>query len=111
MRYCYDNLNLTELVALAKKHKSHTAHHGLPLDSLIKLIETEETMDHAPDPVDDDREAMLRTHETWEYAKMQLKCEEEHFACWDCPPARAVICAQEEWKGKNLLDAVKNRAK
>lgn len=107
--YNYADLNITELVELAKKHGALSAHRGMGKPGLIQLIKgTADPSDFSGDPADDEREGMMRMKEEWPEVYHQLKCSDENYACWDCPPARAVACAVEECEPK-LLQKVKNR--
>jgi hypothetical protein len=97
MSYDYDDLNLTELEVLARQHGSLAAHRGLGRELLIDLIEGRfDPGELPPDPADDEREAMMHMKDEWPEVYNQLKCSDEHYACWDCPAARAVACAIEE---------------
>lgn len=62
--------------------------------------------DFSGDPADDEREGMMQMKSEWPEVYNQLKCSDEHYACWDCPAARAVACAVEECEPK-LLEKVK----
>lgn len=106
--YNYADLNLTELVELAKHHGALSAHRGLKAADLIDLIEgRREPSDFSEDPADDEREGMMRMKEAWPEVYNQLKCSAEHYACWDCPAARAVACTVEECD-PHLLEKVKS---
>lgn len=97
--YDYDDLNHTELETLALRHGSLDAHRGLERDVLIAMIEGREE-DVPTDPVDVERNSMMYVKEKWPEVHNQLKCSEEHFACWDCPSARVVACVVEDCEPK-----------
>lgn len=65
-----------------------------------------------PDPVDEARNAMMRMKEEWPKVKEQLDCTAEYSPCWECPAARAYICAIEECD-KDIMERVdrENRSK
>jgi len=50
---------------------------------------------------------MMLMKETWKDVYHQLKCADQFYACWDCPPARARACAVDECE-KDLLEKVKD---
>jgi hypothetical protein len=60
------------------------------------------------DPADEDRNAMMLMKDEWRDVYNQLKCGSEHYACWDCPAARARACAKDECEPK-LLDRVREK--
>jgi hypothetical protein len=49
---------------------------------------------------------MMQMQEEWPEVYNQLRCSSEHYACWDCPSARAVACAIEECE-PNVMEEVK----
>ena len=90
----YDDVNHTELEMLARKQGAFSAHRGLERETLIELIEGRLHPDDVPeDPVDEERNSMLHMQEKWPETYHQLKCSNEHYACWDCTAARAYACA------------------
>ena len=107
MSYDYPNLNTSELVELAIKHGCLHAHRGLDRSVLEGLIEEEiDPSDVPPDPADEEREAMMIMKESWPEIYHQLGCAKEHYACWHCPAARAISCAQEECE-RSIMEVVK----
>lgn len=97
MTYDFKRLNTTELVELARQHGCLSAHRGLGRQTLIDVIlGVVDPLDCPPDPIDTDRNGMMAMKEEWRDVLNQLKCGSEHYACWDCPPARARACAAEE---------------
>lgn len=101
MKYDYDNLNHSELEALAQHHGSLNPHRGLKRDVLINLIEgLLHSGDVPSDPVDVERESMMYMKEKWPEVYHQLRCSDEDYACWDCPSARAITCVIEECEPK-----------
>ena len=94
--YDYDDLNHTELEALARRHGSLDPHRGLERKVLIGMIEGRIHPGDVPgDPVDVERESMMIMKEKWPEVYHQLKCSDEDYACWDCPAARSVACVIE----------------
>jgi len=74
---------------------------------LIDLIEGRiHTGDVPVDPVDVERNSMMYMKEKWPDVHHQLKCSDEYYACWDCPPARSIACAVEECEPK-IIDKVR----
>ena len=103
MKYDNENLNHTELEALAQQHGSLSPRRGLERSALIELLEGRLHPGDLPgDPVDVERESMMYTKEKWPEVYHQLKCSEEHYACWDCPSARTVACVIEDCEPKIL---------
>src|SRR5512137_1919519 len=92
--YDYDNINMTELIEIARQHGFYSAHRGLDRSLIIAVIEGEVDSGDCPkDPIDDDRNGMMIMKEEWPEVHNQLKCGGEFHACWDCPAARAYDCA------------------
>jgi hypothetical protein len=92
----YEEMNVTELVALARRAGILSAHRGMGRELLTGML-TEE-IDPAdvdnPDPIDEERELMLYLQETQpDMILGQLKCKSEHYFCPLCPPARVAMCA------------------
>ena len=106
----YNNLNKSELVALARERQYYGAHIGLEREILIDMIEGKVDDDFPPDPIDTEREAMMEMMEQWPSVKSQLKCSDEYYACWNCPAGRAHICAIKECE-KNILAHVRDEQK
>jgi len=100
--YNYDQLNHTELIALAYRDGFLGGlHRGVSRDDLIAVLEGHLDPEEMPaDPVDGDRNAMLMMQEEYPSIRRQLYCEvsvakDALRMCWECPPARAVACARE----------------
>jgi len=104
----YDDLNATELAELARREKGILSlHRGISRQDLVAILEGRlDPGDFPPDPLDVEREAMLRMQEEWPDVLNQLKCGSEFYACWDCPAARARCCAVDECE-PNILDTVR----
>lgn len=100
--YNYDDLNKTELVALALRDGFLGGlHRGMSREDLIAVLEgTLDPEELPPDPVNADRDAMIMMQENYPSVMRQLYCEilsNEEGAlhpCWDCPAARAVNCSK-----------------
>lgn len=89
----YDQLNDSELIKLCHKQGYLTASRGIDRRILIRALKGEEDLDEYPeDPINAEREAMLTMQETWPIIFHQLKCGDQHYACWNCPSARVVHC-------------------
>lgn len=108
--YNYDDLNHTELIALALRDGLLGGfHRGVTRDDLINMLEGHLDPEEMPaDPINEDRNAMLMMQEQYPAVQRQLYCEvvpsyqdkEGNLVtplrmCWECPPARAVACARE----------------
>jgi hypothetical protein len=90
-RYDYDNLNQTELIVLCLKNGIVNAHHGVPPDDLIGLLEGRvDQHEVTDDPINYERGGMLEMMTEWSDLKDQLDCNQQ---CWNCPPAMATSCA------------------
>ena len=101
--YDYQNLNHTELEALARQHGLLSPHRGQGAKELIAAIEGRVHPEDLPvDPIDVERESMMYTKEKWPEVYHQLRCSDEDYACWDCPSARAVACVIEECEPRIL---------
>ena len=108
-KYEYENLNATELAELTRVQGMYAMHRGLGRKALIDLLEGRASEDDFPgDPLNEEREAMLKMQEEWPDVLNQLKCGSEFYACWDCPPARARCCAVEECE-VGILEEVQRR--
>ena len=69
------------------------AHVGLEKETLVDILEGRVYAEDIPsDPIDDEREAMLRMQEEWPEIYEQLQCSDQDFACWVCPAGRVVHC-------------------
>jgi len=91
----YKELNLTELVELARRAGFLRAHRGVGRAGLVGLLEgTADEEDFNPDPIDEDRESMLMLQEEWPDVFDQLSCSADSYACWLCPAGRVVHCVQ-----------------
>jgi hypothetical protein len=91
-----DDLNVTELVALAREFGFLSAHRGMGREILAGVLTGEIDPDDVdnPDPLDDERELMLYLQESQPDVILgQLKCKSEHYFCPLCPPARVAMCA------------------
>jgi hypothetical protein len=91
-----ENINVTELVALAREAGFLSAHRGMGRELLTGILTGEIDPDDVdnPDPLDDERELMLYLQETQpDMILGQLKCKSEHYFCPLCPPARVAMCA------------------
>lgn len=96
--YDYNNLNVTELIELARCAGFLTAHRGIGREGLIDLLKGKAELDDFPaNQVDDDRESMLMMRDEWPIILRQLPCASEHFACWDCPDGRVTQCVVLSW--------------
>ena len=92
----YENVNVTELVALAREAGFLSAHRGMGRELLTAVLigEIDPTDVDNPDPIDDERELMLYLQESHpDMILGQLKCKSEHYFCPLCPPARVAMCA------------------
>jgi hypothetical protein len=114
--YELDGLNVTELIALAKKAGFLSAHRGMGREVLMGFLSGEidpNDVDH-PDPVDEERELMLYLQETQpDMILGQLKCKAEHYFCPLCPPARVAVCAvigtDEGFRRRNKADMLRGQ--
>jgi len=105
----YDDLNLTELIEMARDQGIMGMHRGTGREALVSMLKGHaEPGDFPSDPLNVEREAMLQMQEEWPDVLNQLKCGNEFYACWDCPPARARCCAVEECE-PDILDRVRDR--
>jgi hypothetical protein len=103
----YDVINDTELVALCRQRGFLEAHVGLGREILISILKRElDPDDLPPDPVDAEREAMLRMQEEWPAVYEQLQCSDQDFACWACPAGRVIHCVVNNCD-KEIRDRVK----
>lgn len=111
----YRDMNVTELVTLARGARILSAHRGMGRELLTDLLTG--AIDQAdvdnPDPLDEERELMLYLQETQpDMILGQLKCKSEYYFCPHCPPARVAMCAvissDEGFRERNKADMLRN---
>lgn len=112
----YDNMNVTELVALGRKAGFLSAHRGMGREILIGVLvgDIDPNDVDSPDPIDEERELMLYLQETHPDAILcQLKCKSEDYFCPLCPPAQVAVCAviecNEGLRARNKADMLRGR--
>lgn len=92
------------------------AHRGLKVPNLVDMLEGRVPRGtFPPDPVDEERESMMYMKEEWKDIYDQLRCSEQHFACWDCPAGRVVHCVvlncEQDIRSKVKVGMVKNNGR
>ncbi len=90
----YAELNLTELVAMAKEFNPN-AHHGLPRELLIQIIEGESI--ELPERVIDRKRLKIMDYinEHWAAVSYQISCparSQDRYACFGCSDLQAASC-------------------